>query len=1189
MSSKKSPSLAKGQKTLFSFFQKSPAPTKAPSKAPLTPTTPAENGVKEVKREQPSTPTPLEKQHVPPKEEIKSRETTTFIERDSTTESDQVDQGLSTPMSSSQPLPSSSPTRRIRSKRKTLVIDSDSEDEAARDPEDSEDDWEQNGNAQTIESDDDFEMGDAVEEESDASVEEPLSDDEDSKSKKPARKPLKRSSPSADPSELNSSPAKTPARSSTRLSSSNLSSSAAVPSSPADSLAKFTKFSDYTPETLPSSPSRVTIPLMKKVRVSEDPERYKWLLNIKDADGKSPEDPDYDPRTLYIPQSAWAKFTPFEKQYWEVKQNLWNTVVFFKKGKFYELYENDAAIAHQQFDLKLAGGGRANMSLCGVPEMSFDYWASAFIAKGYKVARVDQSETALGKEMRDIANKKKEEKIIRRELSFVLTGGTLTDASMLVSDLSQYCMTIKQDDLDFAACFVDTASSQFYLARFTDKSADFPLLETLIAQVRPKELVIARGNLSKYALKVIKNNTSVETLWETAKPDTEFWDADTTRREIDLDSYFPEGASTYPPFLVKSLEDDELSASAIGGLVWYLRSLKLDKQLIGLGQFHEYTSELSLNGASMIVDGQTLQNLEVFANSWDGGAEGTLFKLINKCITPFGKRRLRSWIIHPLRNTQDIAYRADAVEMFMTQDEVADTLSNKLINLPDTERMLSRVHAGTLRPRDFVKLVGGLESMARLLTWVTGLRTQLPQLEPFLGSATSELEKTIEPWLTAFDHVEAKNNDKLIPEKGVDEEFDRRKYEVSEAEKELREVMKIYCQEFKSNALEFRDSGKEIYLIEVPAKLTKQVPRDWQQMGATAKFKRYWSPEVKVLVRTLQEAQERLNMAAVSCQWNLYRRFCTPANYEVFMEASRVISALDCLLSLAKTSARMAVHCRPEFIAESKDTAPIIDFSELRHPVATNTDFIPNDVHLGGDDARLSLLTGANAAGKSTVLRTTCSAVLLAQLGCHVPASEARLTPVDRIMTRLGASDNIFAGKSTFHMELAETERILSESTKNSLVVIDELGRGGSSSDGFAIAEAVLHHLATHIGCMGFFATHYATLYDSFETHPGVKPERMAIDVDHESRNVTFMYKLEPGRSEGSFGMNVAAMCGVSANIVNAAEMAAKKYEHTSLVQKKLSVNSHEAVTLGEQSDVAWSTNHSMSELAVRVMLAMSQ
>lgn len=250
----------------------------------------------------------------------------------------------------------------------------------------------------------------------------------------------------------------------------------------------------------------------------------------------------------------------------------------------------------------------------------------------------------------------------------------------------------------------------------------------------------------------------------------------------------------------------------------------------------------------------------------------------------------------------------------------------------------------------------------------------------------------------------------------------------------------------------------------------------------------------------------------------------------------------------------------------------MIKFEDLRHPcmLSNVTDFIPNDVKLGGDSANINLLTGANAAGKSTILRMTCIAVIMAQIGCYVPASFARLTPVDRIMSRLGANDNIFAAQSTFFVELSETKKILFEATPRSLVILDELGRGTSSWDGVAVAQAVLHHLATHIGAVGFFATHYHSLAEEFAAHPEVRNKRMRIQVDGSARRVTFLYKLEDGVAEGSFGMHCAAMCGIPGKVIERAEEAAG-WEWTGQLKKKFEVaRKGGLVPLGWMSDVSW-------------------
>ncbi|ODQ65591.1 hypothetical protein NADFUDRAFT_74035 [Nadsonia fulvescens var. elongata DSM 6958] len=855
---------------------------------------------------------------------------------------------------------------------------------------------------------------------------------------------------------------------------------------------------------------------------------------------------------------------------------MWNTVVFFKKGKFYELYERDADIAHSQFDLKLAGGGRANMRLAGIPEMSFDFWAASFIAKGHNVARVDQKESALAKEMRENTNGgKKEDKVIRRELTCVLTSATLTDESMLTDDLSTYCMSVKQvesfdEPTRFAVCFVDTATATFNISEFTDDK-EYTKFETLIAQIRPRELLLEKGKITKQAVRIIKNNTGHNTLWNYLNSGLEFWDADTAIEECARGGYFQaenlDDITHYPVVLKSIIERQPLAMSAFGAMLWYLKFLKIDGNLISLGNFSIYDS--IRRASSLVLDGQSLKNLEIFANTFDGSDQGTVFKLLDRCITPFGKRLLRNWVCHPLIHVDRINARLDAVDHLIQNYALQQIIEAKISRLPDLERLLSRIHAGQIKVKDFVRVIEGFECIYELLIQIkTPSEVELKGLLLQLIDSFPNLELLLSEWSEAFDRLKAKDEGVLVPEQGVDEEFDMSVTKMENIEKELHVLLASYKKEFKSHEICFRDSGKEVFLIEVPVRI-KSVPKSWQVMSSTVKVKRYWSPEVRTLVRSLLEARESHKIIAERVTGHIYARFDN--DYENWLKAVLIIGNMDCLVSLARTSAALgSTSCRPEFL---NDVRSQLDFQELRHPCfnSRSTEFIPNDINLGGNRASLSLLTGANAAGKSTVLRMTCVAVIMAQIGCYVPSRRARLTPVDRIMTRLGANDNIFAGKSTFYVELSETKRILSEATNRSLVVLDELGRGGSTSDGFAIAEAVLHHLATYVGSLGFFATHYGTLWSSFKAHPEVTPMRMAIMVDDASRRVTFLYKLEPGTSPGSFGMHVATMCGIGEEIVTKANTAAQNFEHTARMKRQLDLAQMDNyIPLGLTSDFSW-------------------
>ena len=913
-----------------------------------------------------------------------------------------------------------------------------------------------------------------------------------------------------------------------------------------------------------------------KAHSTKPEERYEWLANLQDADRNPVGHPNHDPRTVYIPPKAWANFSPFETQYWKIKQKFMDTIVFFKKGKFYELYEQDATIGHQLFDLKLTD--RVNMRMVGVPEMSLDLWASQFVAAGYKIARVDQQESALGKQMRERDGKAlgqlAKAKVIDRKLACVLTGGTLVDGAMLQDDMSTYCVSIKESERDslpaFGISYVDAATGQFFITEFMD-DLDFTKFETFIAQIRPQELILEKSSVSAAASRIIKNNTGPTTIRNELKPGKEFWTADTTRREIDAGRYFVseegDNSEAWPKALQDS-RDRDLVMSSFGALIQYLRTLQIDRELLTLCNITWYDPIQKAN--SLVLDGKTLINLEIFANTSDGGPQGTLFSLLNRCITPFGKRLFKQWVCHPLMDSAKINARLDAVDSMNEDSTVREQFTSQLSKLPDLERMISRIHAGSCKAQDFVRVLDGFEQIDYTISLVRKAGSGVGIIGQLIDGMP-DMKGILHGWKDAFDHDKAKDHGLLIPERGVEEDFDASQDRIEEIKNKLENVLKRTRKELGSNKIEFRDNGKEIYQLEVPAKI-KGVPKSWDQMSATQLVKRYYNDELRTLIRSLQEAQETHGQIVKDVSGRFFARF--DEHYTIWLAAVRTIAYLDCLISLAKASSALGEpSCRPVFLDAHSNDRSVISFSDLRHPcmLGNVTTFIPNDIHLGGSSTNINLLTGANAAGKSTILRMTCVAVIMAQIGCYVPATAASLTPVDRIMSRLGANDNIFAAQSTFFVELSETKKILSEASPRSLVILDELGRGTSSYDGVAVAEAVLHHIATHVACVGFFATHYHSLAAEFSTHPEICNKRMRIYVDAAKRQITFLYKLEDGVAEGSFGMHCASMCGIPGAVVEIAEEAAKKWEHTSKLQENLGVRrGGDWIPLGMASDLAW-------------------
>lgn len=723
---------------------------------------------------------------------------------------------------------------------------------------------------------------------------------------------------------------------------------------------------------IPRKPDPAAKKWKEKAHHTEPEQRYPWLASITDADRNPPGHPEYDPRTVYIPPLAWSKFTAFEKQYWEIKQKFWDTIVFFKKGKFYELYENDATIGHQLFDLKLTD--RVNMRMVGVPEMSLPHWANQFVAKGYKIARVDQMESALSKEMRERDGKTpgkpvKEEKIIRRELACVLTAGTLVDGGMLQDDMSTFCVSIKESTIDdlpaFGIAFVDTATGQFFLTEFVD-DVDLTKFETLVAQTRPQELLLEKSCMSIKAMRILKNSTGPTTIWNHLKPGKEFWAADITCRELDASGYFVsedrDNIEAWPQVL-REAKDKELLMSAFGALVQYLRTLKIERDLLTLGNFTWY--DPIKKASSLVLDGQTLINLEVFANSYDGGVDGTLFTLLNRCITPFGKRMFKQWVCHPLIDANKINARLDAVDSLNADSTVRDRFTSQLTKLPDLERLISRIHAGSCKAQDFVRVLEGFEQIDYTMSLVKAVGSGDGVIGQLI-SAMPDLDGCLKHWKTAFDRSKAKEDGLLVPEKGVEEDFDASQDHIEQILADLESLLKKTRRDLGSNAIVYRDNGKEIYQLEVPIKV-KGVPKSWDQMSATVKVKRYYSPELRSLVRQLQEAQETHGQIVKQVAGRFFARF--DEEYPTWLAAVKIIAQLDCLISLAKASSALGEpSCRPVFV---EDERSVIEFEDLRHPcmLPNVTDFIPNDVKLGGDTPNINLLTGANAAGKSTILR----------------------------------------------------------------------------------------------------------------------------------------------------------------------------------------------------------------------------
>lgn len=957
-------------------------------------------------------------------------------------------------------------------------------------------------------------------------------------------------------------------------------------------------------------------------------EKLKFLFkNRRDAFGKQPEDPGYDPRTLYLPQDFVKSLSGGQRQWWEFKSQHMDKVLFFKMGKFYELFEMDAHIGALELDLQYMKGEQPH---CGFPEKNFTENVEKLARKGYRVLVVEQTETPDQLEQRKKATGSKD-KVVKREICAVITKGTMTEGGMLSTcpDAS-YLLAITERSIDsgndnhtacvIGICVADASTSRFMLGQFSDDSVRSRLCSVL-SEIRPVEIIKPSGILSNETEKVLRNETR-KPLVNNLIPGKEFWNAETSLIEINkLYALFKERSKSRNEATNKAgrvysdtiAEDDKLESlpgvicqvvsaeenghlalSAFGGCLSYLRQVLLDQSLLSFGKLEilpcsdfvtmqsasdksnqVFSSQAHLVEPYMVLDAAALENLEILENNQDGSSSGTLFAQIDHCMTGFGKRLLRKWLVRPLRRAESILERQDAIaELKGTLADFGSAIKfrKELTKLPDMERLLTRLYsssgaagrnadrvvlyedAAKKQLQEFIAALHGCQCMIQACLSFSDsmgeIKSSLLQHILTPGKGLPDVRPTIKHFETAFDWSEAEKTGRILPCEGVDKDYDVANRSVREIEIDLGKHLEMQRKFFGSDMINYVTVGKEQYQIEIPESMLAKVPQEYEARSSRKGFRRFWTPKVKQLLQDLTDAQAQREASLRGILQGLIRQFCE--HHIIWQGLVNVVAEMDVLISLALASNYfVGPTCRPSIKDTTKlliDEAriPFLRAKELGHPVLSSLSgsgcFVPNDVNIGGyRNACFMLLTGPNMGGKSTLLRQVCLAVILAQLGADVPAKEFEFSPVDRVFVRMGAKDHIMAGQSTFLVELLETASMLSSATRNSLVVLDELGRGTATSDGQAIAHAVLEHLAHETGCRGMFSTHYHHLATDYESDPAVGLYHMACKVGTQVgglEEVTFLYKLAQGTCPKSYGVNVARLAGMPDTIL---ERAAKK------------------------------------------------
>jgi len=913
---------------------------------------------------------------------------------------------------------------------------------------------------------------------------------------------------------------------------------------------------------------------------------------IRDREKHPRDHEDFNPRTLYVPDDFLNKQTPGQRQWWELKSQYFDVILFFKMGKFYELFHMDADVGVSELNLIYMKGDLAH---AGFPEVAYSRYAATLVEKGYKVARIEQTETPamMEERVKNMRKPTKFDKVVEREVCQVSSKGTRVNNFMDYDNFEgepSYLLSIfEKPGPIFGVAFIDTTIGCFNLGQFEDDK-NLSRLRTLAAHYPPSEVLYGRGNLSPSTFSFL-NASLPGVRKEALRLGTEFWDASKTLKVLAEGEYFKvDDEFSWPSTITKFLDqtdslgltannEGEMTISALGAVVWYLSNGYLDQQLLSQKKFEEYkpmdmgckmvaTSPSGPQGKYMVLDGITVRNLELLVNNTSGGTDGTLLARIDSCCTAMGKRTLRHWVVSPLLQKSGILSRQEAVKDLIAFDNMQEV---KIIlkKLPDLERLLSKIHAegdssksknhpdsraiffendkySKRKILDLLSCLDGFKKCESLLQSFRGQQFDSKMLKNITtleneGGEFPDLRELLNYFDNAFDQESARKEGKIIPSAGVDEDLDEADKNLNIISDELKDYLKDQKKHFGCD-VKYWGTGKNRFQIEIPASKVKLANDDYELASGTKTLKRYVTSYTKELLERQMSAEDQREKALMDIQRKMFYQFSRHA--DIWRKAIGCLSLIDCLISLAVYSASLDLSCVPSLLTDYEQ--PTIDIKEGKHPcLDLEGAYIPNDTRIGGD-SNLIILTGPNMGGKSTLMRQTGLLVILAQIGCMVPAEAMSVTPVDRVFTRLGAEDNIVGGESTFFVELQETGAILSHASPYSLVLIDELGRGTATYDGTAIAGAVVSWLVDR-RARTLFATHYHSL--ATEARDGVQAAHMACMVENEGHedisqeNITFLYKLTEGAAPKSHGFNAAKLAGLPVEIIRTGFAKAKLFE----------------------------------------------
>ncbi len=845
-----------------------------------------------------------------------------------------------------------------------------------------------------------------------------------------------------------------------------------------------------------------------------------------------------------------GKLSPMMTQYFDIKKQYPGTILFFRLGDFYEMFFDDALVASQALDLVLTGkdcGQEERAPMCGVPFHSADNYISKLVTMGYKVAVCEQIEDpALAKG------------IVKRDVVRVITPGTVIENEILEDGVNNYLCSICSASNEIGVCFADVSTGEFHVTSIPMENGEENLINQL-STYSPKEIIInALANHLDQVVKFAKSRLDVTC----EIMDDSMFDFDQATSLI---------LSTMPKNEIDRLGigRNKSAACALGAVISYLQENRKTTNLEKPSEIDYYESN-----EYMSLDISARRNLELTRSMMTGDKRHSLLWVIDNTKTAMGKRTLRSWLERPLINASQISKRQNAVAALVDDNMLRDEIKEALNGVNDIERLMSRIVYSTANAKEIRKLG---ETISRL-----------PRIKAALNGSSASMLRQIYSNIDVLDDVFELINSAIVDEppfsvreggiirQGYHEEIDSLNAIMKNGTGILSEIENREKERTGIPKLKVSYNKVFGYFIEVTNSYKDMVPDEYIRKQTLTNCERYITQELKELEGKVLGAKER-------CFALEYEVFCAVRTQisdqaERIQRTAKALACLDALASLAEIAYKNN-YCCPQITADGT-----IDIKDGRHPVVeallNDTPFVPNDTYLDQSKSKCSIITGPNMAGKSTYMRQTALIVLLAQIGSFVPAKSAKISVCDAIFTRVGASDDLATGQSTFMVEMNEVSTILKNATSDSLIILDEIGRGTSTFDGMSIARAVLEYVVKKIGAKTLFATHYHELTAMEGMLDGVN--NYSIAVKKRGDNITFLRRIVHGGADQSFGIEVAKLAGVPSNVTNRAKVILKELEAN---KTDISFKAEDAV-VEEEEDIQFNFKAKSTDEMLEVLKA---